>query len=281
MTSFAMIRCRRASALSLAAFAPVALYATGAAAQPAQSAATSFGVMTPIVVTPTLFPTPVAEVGSDVTVITAQDIARKQERTLADVLKDVPGLFVEQTSPGQVATVFMRGTDSNHTKVLIDGIDISDPSTPAGAFEFTQILDSDIERVEVLRGPQSGIYGSDAIGGVINIITKRGSGPAKATGMAEGGSFGTFDQAAGVSGSQGRANYAFNFEHLHYSDLTTTPSNLLAPGEAAIPDAFGARNYSAKMGADLTDDFSVGAVALYTESLLRNTGDDNFLSNRP
>jgi vitamin B12 transporter len=281
MTSFAMIRCRRASALSLAAFVPVALYATGAAAQPAQSAATSFGVMAPIVVTPTLFPTPAAEVGSDVTVITAQDIARQQERTLADVLKDVPGLFVEQTSPGQVATVFMRGTNSNHVKVIVDGIDVSDPTTPAGAFDFSQILASDIERVEVLRGPQSGIYGSDAIGGVVNIITKRGSSPAKATGMVEGGSFGTFDQAAGVSGSQGRANYAFNFEHLHYSDLTTTPSNLLAAGEAAIPDAFGARNYSARLGADLTDDFSVGAVALYTESLLRNTSDDNFLSNTP
>ncbi len=95
----------------------------------------------------------------------------------------------------------MRGTNSNHTKVLVDGIDVSDPSNPSDTFDFGQFPAQDIERVEVLRGPQSGLYGSDAIGGVINIITKIGSGPAQWNASAQGGSFDTFNQTAGVSGS--------------------------------------------------------------------------------
>ena len=125
------------------------------------------------------------------TVVTAAEIEARQERTFADVLKDIPGLNVVQTGgPGGVTSVFMRGTNSNHTKVLIDGIDAGViPSNSTGAFDFGQLLTQDIERVEVLRGPQSGLYGSDAIGGVINIITKAGD-QARASSSAciEGGS---------------------------------------------------------------------------------------------
>jgi vitamin B12 transporter len=77
--------------------------------------------------------------------------------------------------------------------VLIDGIDVSDPSNPNRSFDFGQLLTADIERIEVLRGQQSGLYGADAIGGVISIITEKGDGPPKATALAEGGSFGTFN----------------------------------------------------------------------------------------
>jgi len=268
---------RRLAALSLVlVLSAVPLTRASAQDAPVQQAESGFGTMQPIVVTPTLFPTPAAEIGSDVTVITADDIARKQANDLPSILRDVPGLFVKQSTPGNLATVFMRGTDANHTKFLVDGIDISDPTQPSGTFDISQIPTSDIERIEVLRGPQSGLYGSDAIGGVINIITKQGSGPLRVDSSIEGGSFGTFNQTAGVSGSQGRANYAFNFAHLHYSDMPDVPSNLLAPGGTAIGDAFGERAYSAKVGADLTDDLNVGFVARYYDSLLRNTGDDDF-----
>ena len=154
----------------------------------------------PVVVTPTRLPTPENQVGSSITVIPSEEIKRKQERTLPDALKDVPGLNVIQTGgAGGQTSVFLRGANANQTKVFIDGIDATDPAT--GTFNFEYILTWDIDRVEVVRGPQSGLYGADAIGGVVNIITKTGSGPPQFGGSIEGGSFGTFNQNAGVRGS--------------------------------------------------------------------------------
>ena len=139
-------------------------------------------VLPPISVSATQIPTPVSEIASSVTIITAEDLERRQIRTVPDALKTVPGVNVVQTggAGGQTA-IFMRGSNSNHVKVLLDGIDISDPSTPNGAFDFAHLLTGDVERIEVLRGPQSGLYGSDAIGGVVSITTRKGEGPPKAT----------------------------------------------------------------------------------------------------
>src|SRR6202044_3737199 len=130
-----------------------------------------------VVVTATRIPTPEEQIASSITVVTADDIAARQLQTLPDLLKQVPGLnLVQSGGPGGQTSVFMRGTNSNHTKVLVDGIDVSDPSNSGGAFDFGQFLTQDIQKVEILRGPQSGLYGSDAIGGGINIITKSRSG---------------------------------------------------------------------------------------------------------
>jgi vitamin B12 transporter len=228
-----------------------------------------------IVITATRLPTPVAEVASSITVVTAEDIAARQERTIADVLKDVPGLNVVQTGgPGGVTSVFIRGTNSNHTKVFIDGIDVSDPSNSTGAFDFGQLLTPDIERVEVLRGPQSGLYGSDAIGGVINIITKSGAGPMKLAAGLEGGSFETFNQAASLSGSADGFHYSANVLHFHAGATPVTPLDLLAPGEARIDDYDDNLTFSTKLGYDISPDFDLGLVARYTDIHLRTTGED-------
>ena len=227
-----------------------------------------------VVVSPTATETPIDQIASSVTVITAKDIERDQRRTLPDALATVPGLNVVQTGgPGGLTSVFTRGTNSNHTKILIDGIDVSDPSNANRSFDLGQLLTADIQQIEVLRGPQSGLYGADALGGVISIITKKGDGPLRATGMIEGGSFGTFNQTAGLSGSQDRINYAFNVAHFRATDVPVTPLELLPPGQKAIGNNYDNMTYSTKLGADVSENLTLNTVVRYTDATLRFTGD--------
>jgi vitamin B12 transporter len=237
-----------------------------------------------VVVTATRIPTPELQVASSISVVTADDIAARQTQTLPDLLKQIPGLNVVQSGgPGGQTSVFMRGTNSNHTKVLVDGIDVSDPSNSGGAFDFGQFLTQDIEKVEILRGPQSGLYGSDAIGGVINVLTKSGSGPAQFNAAIEAGSFETFNQSGAVSGSLDQFHYAANVAHFHSGKTPVTPLDLLAPGEQRIDDYDDNLTASTKLGFDVTENFDLGLVARYTDSHLRLTGEnfDNFPDDVP
>jgi vitamin B12 transporter len=267
---------RRFTFLSIVVFLVLPALATTA------SAADDGDGVDAVVITATRIPTPETEVASSITVFTADDIAAQQSQSLPDVLKNVPGLNLVQTGgPGGQTSVFMRGTNSNHTKVLVDGIDVSDPSNPNGSFDFGQFLTQDIDRIEVLRGPQSGLYGSDAIGGVINIVTKSGSGPPQLTANVEGGSFDTFNQAVGVSGSDDQFHYAANLEHLHTGSEPVTPLDLLLPGKPRNNDYYDNMTSSTKLGFDVTDQFDLGLVARYTDTHLRFTGDDPDLFPSP
>jgi vitamin B12 transporter len=277
------LNARRASARaapSLSRLRPTSLLPLVLAALPALCRAAEADELQTVVITATRIPTPLLQVASSITVVTAADIEARQERTFADVLKDIPGLNVVQTGgPGGVTSVFMRGTNSNHTKVFIDGIDISDPSNSTGAFDFGQLLTQDIERVEVLRGPQSGLYGSDAIGGVINIITRAGSGPMQFKGALEGGAFDTFNQAGSLSGSDDAFHYSANVGHFHAGAVPVTPLDLLQPGELRNDDYDDNLTLSSKLGYDVTPNFEFGLVARYTDIHLRTTGED--FSNVP
>ncbi|HET7084857.1 MAG TPA: TonB-dependent receptor [Rhizomicrobium sp.] len=227
-----------------------------------------------VVVSATRIPTPLAQVASSVSVITAADIEARQQRSLPDVLRQVPGLNIVQTGgAGGQTSLFMRGTNSNHTKVLLDGIDVSDPSTANGVADISKLLAGDIAKVEVLRGPQGALYGSDAIGGVINIITKAGDGPMKITADAEGGSFDTFNQRGGVSGSEGDLHYVATVQHVHSGATPVTPLNLLQPGEKRHDDFYDNVTASLKLGYDVTENFDLGLVGHYTNSLGKITGD--------
>ncbi len=229
-----------------------------------------------IVVSPTGIPTPERNIGSSVSVVTAANIDRDQRRTIVDVLNMLPGLNAVQTGGvGGQTSIFIRGTNSNHVKVLIDGIDVSDPSTANRTFDFGHLQTYDIERVEVLRGPQSGLYGADAIGGVISITTKKGEGPPKVRALIESGTFQTFNQAAGVSGSHDRFNYAFNFSHLRSGDVPVTPDRFVVPGRPAIGNFYDNSTASTRLGVDVTSELSVSFVARYADTLLRRS-DLNF-----
>lgn len=164
-----------------------------------------------IVVTATRSPLAISQAGSAISVITSDEIEKESPKSPADVLRRVPGVTVVETGgPGATTTVRIRGADAGHTLVLIDGIRVNDPSSDAGEFDFSNLSAVDIERIEVLRGPQSALYGSDAIGGVINIITRKGKGAPRFSVGVEGGSYSTKAGRAAVSGSEGPLSYAFS-----------------------------------------------------------------------
>jgi vitamin B12 transporter len=163
------------------------------------------------VVTPTRTPQAISRAGSAVTVITADEIAKESPKSVADVLRRSPGLSItESGGPGSSTTVRIRGAESRHTLVLIDGVRVTDPSQASAEFDFAQLVPTDIERIEVLRGPQSALYGSDAIGGVINVITRKGRGAPRFSVSTEAGSYGSKGGRAAVSGSTGPLSYAFS-----------------------------------------------------------------------
>src|SRR5690606_39136750 len=152
---------------------------------------------------PTRRSSDLAHLGTAVTVVTGEDLQRQQIRHAADALRSLPGVSVNRSgSPAHLTAVRIRGAEHNHTLVLIDGIEANTGSN--GAFDFSDLMTEDIERIEVIRGPQSALYGSNAIGGVINIITKSRKGPLRATVRAEVGSFNTKEGAASVSGGTDR-----------------------------------------------------------------------------
>ncbi|HEX2115205.1 MAG TPA: TonB-dependent receptor [Alphaproteobacteria bacterium] len=172
------------------------------------------------VVTATRLPTPVDRIGSAITVITEEQIRERQITSVADVLRAVPGISMSRLGgAGTQTQVRIRGAEANQTLVLIDGVEVNDPSG-GSEFDFGHLLASGIERIEVLRGPQSALYGSDAIGGVVNIITTRGSGKPSGYASLEGGSFQTGRVDAGVSGGTEKVSYSFYTTGYHTDGIS-------------------------------------------------------------
>ena len=265
---------RHARGAARTAFSAVFLASSSALVLAQSSADTQSLDLPDIVVSATGVPTPAGQVASSVSVVTQEEIERQKLRTVPQVLQSLPGLNVVQTGgPGGQTSVFIRGTNSNHVKVLIDGIDAGNPSTPNGAFDFGQLLASDLTRVEVLRGPQSGLYGSDAIGGVISITTRKGEGPAKFTGYVEAGALGTFNQAASVSGSTDRLGYSFNVTHFSSTSIPVTPQSLVPPGYPTNPNSYDNWTYSTRLDLQMTDSLAVNFIARYIDSQLSFTPD--------
>lgn len=164
-----------------------------------------------IVVTAARSEQPAIEVTSSVTVLFSKDLKESGKRTVAEALSAVPGLIaVQNGGAGKNVDVFIRGANSAQTLVMVDGFALSDPASPGRVYDLAHLTLDDVERIEIVRGPQSMLYGSDAMGGVINIISKKGSGKTKCLLSAETGSFGTFHESIGVSGGKGKANYSLS-----------------------------------------------------------------------
>ncbi|MEO1135687.1 MAG: TonB-dependent receptor [Pseudomonadota bacterium] len=188
-------------------------------------------------------PTLISQTGSSVSLITSEDIAARQYAYLSDALRDAASVAIARNGGvGGVSSARIRGAASGQTLVVIDGVVVNDPAAPQGGFNFANLDAADIDRVEILRGPQSLLYGADAIGGVIAITTKRQG----AGGFIEGGSFGTV-----------RANAALAFENAgHFGRLSITGARTNGISRAdggAERDGFRTLAGSALAGAQFSD----------------------------
>jgi vitamin B12 transporter len=161
----------------------------------------------PVVVTATKIEEPLERLGASVTVIEEAELRTYNYVELGDALRRVPGVEVLTSgSFGKTTSIRIRGANPNQVQVLVDGMRVKSPTL--GTAELADITLDQIERIEVVRGPQSTLYGADAIGGVVNIITKRGRGPFSAYASVEGGNYDTHRERAGFSGSAGPLDYS-------------------------------------------------------------------------
>lgn len=147
---------------------------------------------------------------SAITVFSRQDIEASNQDNIKDFIRDTLGLDIVQTgSFGGPVSVFLRGTNSNHTQIMIDNVRVYDPISTNAAFDLAHLTLDNIERIEIVRGPQSVLYGSDAVGGAINIITKKGQGKPSFGILAEVGSFDTYKESFTSGGKIKDLSYSF------------------------------------------------------------------------
>lgn len=217
-----------------------------------------------LTVTATRSEVPLRELSSSLTVLTAEDFKARQIYTVAEALRIVPGVDVVRLGPlGQQTSAFLRGTNSNHVLVLIDGVEANDPSNPGGQFDFAHLTVDDIERIEILRGPQSSLYGADAIGGVIQIFTKKGQGKPKASLSAEGGSFGTY-RLIGESRGQWEAwHYSLSASQLKSHGFSAADRHFLGNRE---DDGYRNTTVSARIDLEPSSIFALSGTTRYSRA---------------
>ena len=271
---------RRSVTLAMAAACAAVLTSAVAGPATAQSAAQTTE-LPELVVTATRVPTLADRIGSSVTVITAEEIEEKQETFVTGALRNVPGVSINRFGgPGSLTQARIRGSEGNHTLVLIDGMEVNDIGSNS-EFDFANLLTDGIERIEVLRGPQSTLWGGDAMGGVINIITKRGEGPPSGSAYLEGGSFQSGRASVSVAGREGIASYSFTASR-YQTDGTSAANEANGNSEN---DGYRNNSVLTRLGLDVYDWLILEGVGRFRDADLETDPqpfDDNTgLSNPP
>ena len=222
--------------------------------------------MADVVVTATRTETTLENVGgSAVTVITAADIAASQQTTVKEILKSVPGLDISANGgPGSLTRVFIRGAESKNTLILIDGIMANDPSDANRGADLANITTDNIDRIEIVRGPQSVLYGSNATAGVINVITKTGRDAPSIYADVEAGSYGTWKLSGGTAGTAGdRLNWSVAVSQTNtdgFSIANDDNDRIPHAGNTDEDDGWENLTLSGKVGLNLTPDFDITGV---------------------
>ncbi|MCB2226865.1 MAG: TonB-dependent receptor [Desulfarculaceae bacterium] len=213
-----------------------------------------------VVVTATMTEEEMNQVPSTTFVVSDQEIKEKAQFNLADALRDVPGVYIRSNGPfGGTTSLTMRGTQSGQTMLMLDGVRMADPISTNGAFDIANLLTGGIGQVEVVQGPQSTLYGSDAMAGVVNIITKRGQGDPTGWATVGYGSHNTFQGNAGAQGQIDR----FNFMVAGTGINTDGISKIKAGSE---DDAYHSYQFNGRVGFDINDNTEIYFIGYYNQA---------------
>ncbi|MDI6746354.1 MAG: TonB-dependent receptor [Rhodocyclaceae bacterium] len=220
-----------------------------------------------VVVTATRMPTRANELLNDVTVLSRADIETSSAASLPELLAAQPGIqFSTNGGAGKSGGLFLRGAESRHTVVLVDGLRLN--SATAGDTALQHIPLSQIERIEIVRGPVSGLYGSEAIGGVVQIFTRRGEGAPRVSVQASVGSRNTSDLSASVAGSSSALNYALTVGRFA-TDGTSATTSPAAFGYNPDADGYRQEHVSGRIGLNLAPGHSLTANLFYSDGVSR------------
>jgi vitamin B12 transporter len=213
----------------------------------------------PITVTASRNPVSISGSGSSVTVIDKQHIENRQIPFAADLLRDAPGIAVSKNGgAGTLTQLHLRGAESNHSLVLIDGIEAND-ITAGSAFNFANLLSCGLESIEVLRGPQSSLWGSDALAGVVNIQTRKGQGSTLVESTFSTGRFDTRQNCTGISG--GNKLYNFSLYGAYFENNGTNISE-----QGSENDGYRNTTFNGRYGLSLTDNFEINLTGRHVDS---------------
>jgi vitamin B12 transporter len=243
----------------------------GPATAPDPAGAAAATAVEQVVVTANRTPSDADHVGQSFTVLTLDSIRLDQETDVADIIARTPGVTLSRNGgPGQTTSIFIRGADSDQTLTLIDGVKVNDPSDPGSSYDFSNLATGDVARIEVLRGPQSTLYGSEAIGGVVNIITAEPTRPFGGEIQAEGGSYGTAYLRAALGGKVDRLTWRLGA----YDNSTDGVSAFDKTFGGTGSDPFHTAGASGRLAYDVTPTLQLDERAYFTWSRTEFDGYD-------
>jgi len=213
---------------------------------------------------------------SSVTIITRADIQARQATSVQELLTGEAGVQISNNGGlGKATAVFLRGTDADQVLVLVDSVKLTSATLGTTAFEYLPV--EEIDRIEIVRGPRSSLYGSEAVGGVIQIFTRRGQGEPQLTASASGGSHNTKNTSAGFSGSTSGLSYSASSSYLGSDGYASCRGTPVPPGGGCFtfdftPDGFHNASQSARIGYDFSDTANVEFTALRAQGGTRFAG---------
>ncbi len=221
-----------------------------------------------VVISATKFPLKTSQTGKVVTIISRQDIERSGGRDLSQILNEQGGIYINgaNSNPGKDKSIYIRGGRVEHTLITIDGVPVYDASGIGSNFDIRNISIDAVERIEVLKGSQSTLYGSDAIAGVINIITRKsGTKPLSVYGLASAGSLSTIRTNAGINGKIKAVDY--NIGYSHYSTKGISEAQKPVGSTATFDrDDYKQNSFQASLGIQASSRFRIQPYLRYTKN---------------